>query len=117
MTLATAAGKSLSVNGVTRINTGAGTDLITITGVGNGTAFFNDGVFIGLGSGNDSLTIGNGASSPAFSSLAKFQFDGGEGVDTFSGSQTSISGLSLTTINAKLKSKITSFTIPITLTT
>lgn len=106
ITIATGGGSSVTVNGVTRIDTGGGSDTVTI-GTG-ATAYFGDLVVIALGAGNDTLTIGSNASSPAFSTAAKFQFDGGAGTDVFNGSPISLADFMLP-LPGKLKSKITGF--------
>ncbi len=100
---------TLTVNGVTRIDTGIGSDIVRTGGAG-GTAVYNDSVFISLGSGNDSLTVGANAACPAFSSANKFQFDGGAGDDTFAASTLSIADYAPTTpLPKKIRSKITNF--------
>ncbi len=104
--LAAAAG-TLTVNGVVRIDTGNGSDIVRI-GTG-GTAFFNDSVFISLGAGNDQLTIGASAASPAFSTASKFQLDGGAGTDSITASPLSLADYVVGTLPGKLKSKITGF--------
>ena len=99
---------TLQVNGVTRIDTGAGSDIVRTGGAG-GSAIYNDSVFISLGSGDDSLTIGANANCPAFSSN-KFQFDGGAGLDTFTGSPMSLADYAPTTpLPKKVRGKILSF--------
>jgi hypothetical protein len=103
--LAAATG-ALSVSGVVRIDTGNGSDTVTIGTFG--TAFFNTSVYILLGAGNDTLTIGDNAASPAFSTASKFQFDGGAGNDTFFGSVLSLADFQLP-LPGKLKSKITAW--------
>lgn len=99
------AAAGLTVNGVTRINTGNGSDALNIGGAG---AVFNGLVSVSLGSGNDTVDIGAAASSPAFSSANRYQFDGGAGDDTFNASQLSLSDYELP-LPRKLRSKITNF--------
>lgn len=101
------AGKTLRVNVVTRIDTGAASDTVRIATTG--TAIFNDNVFIALGAGNDLLFIGQNATSPAFSGASKYQFDGGAGFDTFDGSPLSIAEYDGVPLKKKLKSKIVNF--------
>ena len=101
------AGKTLRVNGVTRIDTGAASDTVRIATTG--TAIFNDNVFIALGAGNDLLFIGQNATSPAFSGASKYQFDGGAGFDTFNASPLSIAEYDGVPLKKKLKSKIVNF--------
>ena len=100
---------TLQVNGVARIDTGLGSDIIRTGGAG-GTAIYNDSLFISLGSGDDTLTVGANAMCAAFNNL-KFQIDGGAGSnDTFNGSVLSISEYSPTTpLPKKVRSKITNF--------
>ncbi len=95
------------VNGVTRIDTGAGSDTVRIATAG--TAILNDTVFIALGAGNDLLFIGANADSPAFNSASKFLFDGGTGNDTFNASPLSIAEYSGSPLGKKVKSKILNF--------
>ena len=105
--LANSAG-TLQVNGVTRIDTAGGSDTVAIATTG--TAIFNDTVFIALGSGNDTLTIGNNASSPAFNTGGKFQFDGGTGDDTLNASVLSLADYQPgSPLPKKVKSKISNF--------
>ena len=104
----------VTVNGVTRINTGAASDIVRIGTTG--TAVFNDSVFISLAAGSDSLTIGANAASPAFSTANKFQFDGAAGVDTISVDPLSIADYEPTSPGnvfpgKKLRFKITNFEI------
>ncbi len=106
MALADTAG-TFRVNGVTRIDTGAGSDTVRIATTG--TAILNDTVFIALGAGNDLLFIGPNADSPAFNSAAKFMFDGGSGDDTFNASPLSIAEYSGLPLAKKVKSKIMNF--------
>ena len=105
--LAGAGGGTATVNGVTRIVTNDGSDTVRVGTVG--TAVLNDSVFITLGSGDDTLIIGNNASSPAFSTASKYQFDGGAGVDVFTGSLLSLADYEGVKPTKKLKSKITNF--------
>ncbi|MES2791694.1 MAG: hypothetical protein V4719_18890, partial [Planctomycetota bacterium] len=107
ITLAINLGGTVQINGVTRIDTGAGSDTVNIAT--NGTAFFNDSVFISLGAGNDLLFIGANADSPAFNGSSKFQFDGGAGTDVFNGSPLSLADYFGAPLGKKLKSKITGF--------
>lgn len=100
----------VTINGVTRIDTGAASDLVRIGTTG--TAVFNDSVFILLGAGDDTLTIGDNASSPAFSTASKLSFDGGAGVDSASISTLSVAEYELVAPNKlsnKLKQKIKGF--------
>ena len=100
----------VTVNGVTRIETAGASDIVRIGTTG--TAIFNDLVFIGLGAGDDSLTIGDTASSPAFSTKSKLNFDGGAGVDSASISTLSVAEYELVaanTLSKKLKQKIKGF--------
>lgn len=100
---------TLTVNGVTHIDTGLGSDIVRTGGAG-GSAVYNDSVFIALGSGNDSLTVGANASGAALSAANKFQFDGGAGDDTFAGSPLSLADYAPTTpLPKKVRSKITNF--------
>ncbi|MES2787978.1 MAG: hypothetical protein V4719_00040, partial [Planctomycetota bacterium] len=107
ISLANNAGGNLQVNGVTRIDTGAASDTVNIAT--NGTAFFNDSVFISLGAGNDLLFIGANADSPAFNGSGKFQFDGGAGTDTFNASPLSLADYFGAPLGKKVKSKIANF--------
>ncbi len=68
-----------------------------------------DGVFLSMGSGNDTLDVGAFATSLAFSSANKFQFDGGAGDDTIAVSTLSIGNYVVGTVPKKLKHKITNF--------
>jgi hypothetical protein len=97
----------LRINGVTRIDTGTGSDTVTVGSVG--TAILNDTVFMALGSGNDLLCIGAFADSPAFNSASKFMFDGGAGDDTFNASPLSIAEYTGEPLGKKVKSKIMNF--------
>lgn len=100
----------VTINGATRIDTGAASDLVRIGTTG--TAVFNDSVFISLGAGDDTLTIGDNASSPAFSTASKLSFDGGAGVDSASVSTLSVADYELVAPNKlskKLKQKIKGF--------
>lgn len=106
--LAAAAG-SLSVSGVTRIDTANGSDTVNIATTG--TAAFNGLVSIILGSGDDTLLIGPNAASPAFSTANRFQFDGGTGFDTIFASPLSLADFVEGTVPGKLKSKIASFEV------
>ncbi len=106
LALADTAG-TFRVNGVTRIDTGAGSDTVRIATTG--TAILNDTVFIALGAGNDLLFIGPNADSPAFNSASKFMFDGGSGDDTFNASPLSIAEYSGSPLAKKVKSKILNF--------
>ena len=100
---------TLTVNGITRIDTGIGSDIVRTGGAG-GSVVYNDSVFISLGSGNDSLTVGANASGAALSAANKFQFDGGAGDDTFAGSTLSLADYAPTTpLPKKVRSKITNF--------
>ncbi|MES2788329.1 MAG: hypothetical protein V4719_01825 [Planctomycetota bacterium] len=101
------AGGSLNVGGVTRIDTGNGSDIVSIATTG--TAYFNGFVSIGLGTGDDSLSIGDNAASPAFSTANNFQLDGGAGTDAFFASPLSLADYFAGTLPGKLKSKITGF--------
>lgn len=110
--IGTSVGSTTTVNGVTRIVTNGGSDTVT-TGT-DGTAVFNDSVFIALGAGDDALTIGASAASPAFSTANKFQFDGGAGFDTGLISPLSIADYEPTSPGnqypgKKLRFKITNF--------
>lgn len=105
--LAGAGGGVATVSGVTRISTGDGSDTVRIGTTG--TANLNDSVFITLGGGDDTLIIGANASSAAFSTASKYQFDGGAGVDLFTGSLLSLAEYDGVKPTKKLKSKITNF--------
>ena len=97
----------LRINGVTRIDTGAGSDTVRIATTG--TAIFNDSVFVALGAGNDLLFIGANAASPALSAAGKFLFDGGLGTDTFNASPLSVADYTGSPLAKKVKSKILNF--------
>lgn len=98
---------TVQINGVTRLNTGNGSDTVRIGTTG--TAVFNDSVYITLGSGSDNLQVGANAASPAFSSLSKFQFDGGAGDDTIAVNPLSIADYEPVLPGKKLRFKITNF--------
>lgn len=110
LNIAATANSVATINGITRIDTANGSDDVTIS-INGGTSVFNDRVFIALGSGNDDLIIGGTASSPAFTTANKLQFDGGSGNDTVSVNPLSIADYELSGngLTKKLKQKISNF--------
>lgn len=101
-----------TIQGVARITTGAGSDVIRIgTTGGGGVAIFNDSLFITLAAGNDTVSFGDAAASPALNAgNSRFQIDGGAGgADVFNGNTISLGDYELPLPGKKLKSKITNF--------